>query len=1226
MRTYRIVAYLVISAFSRNLCADALHVVQEEDGQTLSVFRDGSSDAILIQHSRDDHRPYIHPIVSPDGQGVLTEYSPGHHPHQTGLYWGFTRINGRDFFHNPANGYWKRESSRIIASEGNVVEWETVYVLLDESGESIMRESQIWSMRDNNKQYFIDLTWTGEALVDLDFDEYNYGGLFLRMPYKRGETDGMAVNSSRQKNERAEGQRSVWVDVGMEIEGRDDWGHVAIFDHPENRNFPQKWRVDRQLGIGPAPSRMGNWSIKKGEKETFKHQLVVYGGEFDSITVNDQWKTYTGQGGNWALWNLAKQEGRNAEFLSGSEAVEKMTVADGLAVNLYASEPEITQPMAFCWDDRGRLWVAENRDYETRRTGFSADGNSRILILEDEDGDGSMDSKKVFMENIPFPAAMAWGFNGLWLGAPPNLLFVPDRDGDDKADIDNIEIRLSGWGIRDRHEVLNSFIWGPDGWLYGCQGFATPSMVGKPTGGGRIYQHGEAFPAEFEAEDPTYIDGGVWRYHPIKDRFEVVAHGFSNPWGVDFDDHGQAFITACVIPHLWHVIPGGIYHRQGGRHINPHVYSDIKTIADHRHRSAHGGARIYLADTFPERYHNRVFMANIHEHALLTDILEPSGSGFIGRDGDETVMANDPQWVGFSIEIGPEGAVYMLDWHDPDICGGEVLYKDTGRIYRVAPPGTRTPVGFDIATYSDDKLVEMQMHRNDWYVRRARVILQERAFEGKLSEHIHDKLWDQFEAGPDEGRKLRSLWALHVTNGLNRNQLTHLLDHKDAHIRAWAIQLLCEDFNPGEMALNRFETMAKEDPSPVVRLYLASALQRIPSNRVWKVAEGLLSHAGDSDDHNLPKMIWYGVEGGVENSAEVALNLALESEIPMVSKFIARRAIAAGAADLVVAAIERSDNSERRVPLLEGFHEGLKGHMYSESPRQWASIEEKLMKSGDLKERKLAMALAELFGSVKLGQARLAQYGQEETGFEERREILKGFGRDLYRPAYNTIVDALDDPALREVALTTVAFYENESRSEEIIKRYDHFNELEKDIAVKILSTERSGARTLFAALRAGKIERSDISEREARQLKRVIGPSFTDFWGKPETLVVNNEIRISAVAGEMRFDLDEFAVKRAANIRLIFSNPDIMNHNLVMVAPGAADEVGASAIAMGASGLELGYIPESDKVIFASRLLEQNEEQLIEFKAPSTVGDYEYVCTFPGHHLVMRGVMKVIE
>ena len=132
--------------------------------------------------------------------------------------------------------------------------------------------------------------------------------------------------------------------------------------------------------------------------------------------------------------------------------------------------------MAFCWDDRGRLWVAENRDYETRRTGFSADGNSRILILEDEDGDGKMDTRKVFMEEFLSPP-LSLGDWMAYASAPPNLLFVPDRDGDDKADEDDIEIRLTGWGIRDRHETLNSFIWGPDGWLYGCQGFATPSMV-----------------------------------------------------------------------------------------------------------------------------------------------------------------------------------------------------------------------------------------------------------------------------------------------------------------------------------------------------------------------------------------------------------------------------------------------------------------------------------------------------------------------------------------------------------------------------------------------------------------------------------------------------------------------------------------------------------------------------------------------------------------------------
>ncbi len=1109
MKLNQTLTCLAALTFCGTLFAGPLRLVENEADNTISVFKPGSSDPILVQNARDDHRPYVHPIVAPDGNGVLTEYSPGHHPHQTGLYWGFTRINGRDFFHNPSNGYWKRESSRVIASEGEVVQWETVYALLDESGESLMRESQIWSMREADDRYFIDLTWAGEALVDLEFDEYNYGGLFLRMPYKRGESEGKAVNSSRQDNERAEGQRAMWVNVGMEIEGRDDWGQIAIFDHPDNRNFPQTWRVDRQLGIGPAPSRMGSWSIKKGDTETFKHQIVVYSGEFSDMTVNDQWKSYSGQGGNWAIWNIARQEGRNAEFLSGPEAVEKMTVADGLSVNLYASEPEITQPMAFCWDDRGRLWVAENRDYETRRTGFSADGESRILILEDEDGDGVMDSKKVFLEGIPFPAAMAWGFDGLWLGAPPNLLFVPDRDGDDKADMDDIEVRLSGWGIRDRHEVLNSLSWGPDGWLYGCQGYATPSMVGKPIGEGRIYKHGEPFPEEFEAEDPQEIDGGVWRYHPIKDRFEVVAHGFSNPWGIDFDDHGQIFITACVIPHLWHVIPGGIYHRQGGKHINPHVYSDIKTIADHRHRSAHGGARIYLADTFPERYHDRIFMCNIHEHALLTDILEPSGSGFIGRDGDSTVMANDPQWIGFSLEIGPEGAVYMLDWHDPDICGMEVLYKDTGRIYRVAPPGTKTPVGFDLAQYSDDELVDLQMHRNDWYVRRARVLLHERAVEGTLANSVHAKLWKQFEDGPDDGRKLRSLWALHVTDGVNRNQLTRLLDHEDAHIRAWAIQLLCEDFNPGRAALRRFETMAAEDPSPVVRLYLASALQRVPEANVWKIAEGLLSHEGDADDHNLPKMIWFGVEPHVEGSANVALEHAVESEIPLVSEFIARRAVAAEKLDAIVAALQKTDTAEKRIQIMRGVRDGLAGQKYLNAPDGWDSLEKRLMSSESDEERGLALRLGQLFGSAEAGKARLALLKDSSADLEDRRDILQSFGQERFDPAFDTILALLDEPELRQSALRTLAVYDRSNVPGEVLRRYDEYSTTEKSIAIQTLSTRRSGARELMRALQKGDVPRSDISAVTARQLNRVIGPSFADFWGSIESMSRDKQIEM---------------------------------------------------------------------------------------------------------------------
>ena len=156
------------------------------------------------------------------------------------------------------------------------------------------------------------------------------------------------------------------------------------------------------------------------------------------------------------LWGIAQQEGRDAEFLTPDKAVKSMTLKEGFQVNAYASEPMMTQPMAFCWDDRGRMWIAENRDFESRGRGFSNSGDSRILILEDKDRDGVADSRKVFLEGIPFPSAIAVGFDGLWLGAPPNLLFVPDRDADDKADMDDVEVRLTGWGIRDRHETLRT--------------------------------------------------------------------------------------------------------------------------------------------------------------------------------------------------------------------------------------------------------------------------------------------------------------------------------------------------------------------------------------------------------------------------------------------------------------------------------------------------------------------------------------------------------------------------------------------------------------------------------------------------------------------------------------------------------------------------------------------------------------------------------------------------
>ena len=254
-------------------------------------------------------------------------------------------------------------------------------------------------------------------------------------------------------------------------------------------------------------------------------------------------------------------------------------------------------------------------------------GRDRILIFEDADGDGKFDKRKVFAEKLNLVSGLEVGFGGVWVGAAPYFMFIPDRNGDDVPDGEP-EILLDGWAWQDTHETLNTFIWGPDGWLYGCHGVFTHSRVGKPG---------------TPDDERIPLNAAIWRYHPTRHEFEIFAEGTSNPWGVDFDDHGQAFCTACVIPHLYHIIQGARYQRQAGSHFNPYTYADIQTIADHRHYvgdnphggngssgdagggHAHAGAMIYLGGAWPEEYRGRIFMNNIHGQRLNTDILKPRG-------------------------------------------------------------------------------------------------------------------------------------------------------------------------------------------------------------------------------------------------------------------------------------------------------------------------------------------------------------------------------------------------------------------------------------------------------------------------------------------------------------------------------------------------------------------------------------------------------------------------
>jgi hypothetical protein len=277
--------------------AGSLCVQHDQEAGTISIFRSGETQPILTQVAQEHVRPYIHPIVAPDGRGVLTQYRPEHHRHQTGLYWGLKSVNGRDYFMacclegRSQSDYYRRVSAGVLEDEGEQVKWQTVYDLLDENGNTTLTETQTWAMREEHGRYVLDLAWVGEAKTDITFGKFYVGGLFLRMPWHE-QSVGEVINAAGQRNNEAEAQRAIWTDVGILVEGRDDLAHIAFLDHPVNTGFPISWRVDGELGVGPSLQIMGDWKLARGEAETFRYRLLAYTGKLDHVELSRAWTEY----------------------------------------------------------------------------------------------------------------------------------------------------------------------------------------------------------------------------------------------------------------------------------------------------------------------------------------------------------------------------------------------------------------------------------------------------------------------------------------------------------------------------------------------------------------------------------------------------------------------------------------------------------------------------------------------------------------------------------------------------------------------------------------------------------------------------------------------------------------------------------------------------------------------------------------------------------------------
>lgn len=825
------------------------------------------------------------------------------------------------------------------------------------------------------------------------------------------------------------------------------------------------------------------------------------------------------------------------ENTTPQQALAAMQLPAGFKAELIAAEPDLVQPIAMTFDERGRIWVVEGMTYPVRAP--EGEGRDRILIFEDSNGDGTYDKRKVFMENLNLVSGIELGFGGVWVGAAPYLLFIPDRNRDDVPD-GEAEVLLDGWGYQDTHETLNSFLWGPDGWLYGAQGVFTHSKVGKP--------------GTPDAERVP-LNCCVWRYHPTRHKFEVFAHGTSNPWGLDYNEHGEFFITACVIPHLFHIVPGGRYHRQAGQHFNPYTYEDIQTIADHSHFAgdikenahwgpraggglnnpgtdimggghAHCGLAIYNGPQFPPEWRGKLIFANLHGHRLVTDYLDPYRSTFAGRHGSDFLRSNDHWFMSVTQKVGPDGALYITDWQDKTTCHRrlpELWDRSNGRLYRISYVPVAAVNGpdrsssnlidfpkapFDLVQETDEILARLAVQsENEWFSRMARRVLMERA-----AANSWDRQWfiSTLSALPEDAMSLRRLWLSHQMSHPD-DQPTPLMasNSHDERSRVWSVNLASSN----SLALELHDTaksgmatlpqglrlLAEKDSSPLVRRAVASKLQAIDLKQRAPIATALLQREEDKDDPIIPLLIWYGIEPVVGSDPQAGLALAAASKMPKVTGFIYRRMTeTAEGWDVVFREAEQSDDPAQKEAFLTSLIDARKrGVPRAERGENWTGTPGlRIDQNSPAKLQHLVFELAVLereSGAVEQARALLTDPEALRPQREQALALLLHLQDAQTAPLLHPIItgEQTAPPSLRRAAIQALASLPHPGNAKTLLAAFSSLSPAQQTEVVNALATNPGDAIQLVEAVRAGKVPRQLLSPFLLRQMQALQNPKL---------------------------------------------------------------------------------------------------------------------------------------
>ena len=778
------------------------------------------------------------------------------------------------------------------------------------------------------------------------------------------------------------------------------------------------------------------------------------------------------------------------------------SVPDGFEMRLFASEPDVVNPVAMDWDERGRLWVLELFEYpQGAKRGEKP--RDRIRILEDTDADGRADTSTLFADGLNLATGLLLGNGGVYVGQAPYLLFLEDTDGDDRCD--QTTTLLGGFGLEDRHELLNGFTWGPDGWLYMTQGVFTHSKVKDPD----------------HPERPEVImNAAVARYHPTSKRFEIFSDGASNQWHVDFDRYGNAFVSACVIDHLFHMAPGGLYVRQAGRPEFSYSYGLLPSIVDHRHyRAAYCGVAVYQGNQYPEAYSGRVLMGNIHENAVNMDRLEPHGASFKAHAMDNFVQSSDGWFRSVSEQIGPDGTVWIADWYDKYPCyqnaraDPEGVDRAYGRIWRVVYTGdgqggmisSRPEKEMNLAQASGKELVTLLNHPNVWHREMAQRLLNERR-DAETQPALRAMIQ---EASTLEGR-LSALWTLHGSGLLDESTLDAASQHVDFGLRMWAARLTGERATDHWRAFARLERLAK-DPHASVRAAVATALRQYASGSLTidtprrssagletlgPVFDALIRASADAQDPLIPFMTWMAAEPWVAEDPALVLDW-LVNEGPaaqplagqLTHKTLRRLCDMATpeAFALAVQAVDRFSAADQGLMLqaLRALAEGQELHG-SDAPANATALLERWSQAGGTPHQEWLLQLGVLWRDPKTLENIVKHIESEQVDEPTQRRamdmarrfqndalqqaLLKRFQRDAGGPLTLELIRAMREQ-------------EGEAMAQGVMESWSKLTPSHRQEAIKMLMSRNAWIRRLLLGIEQKQVAASDLPASVIRAL-----------------------------------------------------------------------------------------------------------------------------------------------